>query len=104
MLLLCADTPHGNLFFFLFFFSYTYTHIQLSTLASNFSGILFFFAERVRSESEEKGRFPKNSVAVLARVDSWMFLRVGEKEKKKKLHSNLINRLRFIQKFVDSEL
>ena len=46
--------------FFLFFFSYTYTHIQLSTLASNFSGILFFFAERVRSESEEKGRFPKN--------------------------------------------
>ena len=69
--------------FFLFFFSYTYTHTQMFTLASNFSRILFFFAERARSESEEKGRFLKNSVAVLARVDIWMFLRVGEKEKEK---------------------
>lgn len=69
--------------FFLFFFSYTYTHTQMSTLASNFSRILLFLRRARALNPKKKGRFLKNSVAVLARVDIWMFLRVGEKEKEK---------------------
>jgi hypothetical protein len=82
MLLLCADTPHGNL---IFSFSFSPTHIHtprclpLQVIFREYS----FSSQSARSESEEKGRFLKNSVAVLARVDIWMFLRVGEKEKEK---------------------
>ena len=71
-------------------------------LASNFSEILFFFAERLRSETKEKGRFRKNSVSGACKhrylnVPSCMRKREG-----KKIAKQFINRLRFIPKSVDS--
>lgn len=88
-------------FFFLFFFSYTYTHIQLAMLASNFAEILFFFAERSRSETKEKGRFPQNSVSGACKYRQLDVPSCRRKREGKKIAKQFINCLQFIPKSVD---